>query len=94
MSIREGKSVKRFERSNGLDTALYKNDLFFYLSKVLGPINYLGVYILLQNISYAVSHYDCCYLPVCCAPYPPGSPEADLSHLRSLPSFGTCYVVH
>ena len=24
----EAKSVKRFERSNGLDTALYKNDLF------------------------------------------------------------------
>ena len=33
-SVREGKkSVKRFERSNGLDTALYKNYLyllFFY----------------------------------------------------------------
>ena len=28
-SAREGKSVKRFERSNGLDTALYKNYLFF-----------------------------------------------------------------
>ena len=27
MSAREGKSVKRFERSNGLDTALYKNYL-------------------------------------------------------------------
>ena len=26
----EEKSVKRFERSNGLDTALYKNYLFFY----------------------------------------------------------------
>ena len=25
---REAKSVKRFERSNGLDTALYKNYLF------------------------------------------------------------------
>ena len=25
----EAKSVKRFERSNGLDTALYKNYLFF-----------------------------------------------------------------
>ena len=24
------KSVKRFERSNGLDTALYKNTVFFY----------------------------------------------------------------
>ena len=32
-SVREGKSGKRFERSNGLDTALYKNYLylFFYL---------------------------------------------------------------
>ena len=28
-SVREGKSVKRFERSNGLDTALFKNYLFF-----------------------------------------------------------------
>ena len=27
-SLREGKNVKRFERSNGLDTALYKNYLF------------------------------------------------------------------
>ena len=27
-SVRDGKSVKRFERSNGLDTALYKNYLF------------------------------------------------------------------
>ena len=26
---RSAKSVKRFERSNGLDTALYKNYLFF-----------------------------------------------------------------
>ena len=25
------KSVKRFERSNGLDTALYKNYLYLYL---------------------------------------------------------------
>ena len=25
----EAKSIKRFERSNGLDTALYKNYLFF-----------------------------------------------------------------
>ena len=28
-SAREGKSVKRFERSNGPDIALYKNYLFF-----------------------------------------------------------------
>ena len=28
-SVREGKSVKRFERSNGLDTALYKKKLPF-----------------------------------------------------------------
>ena len=28
-SVREGK--KRFERSNGLDTALYKNNLYLYL---------------------------------------------------------------
>ena len=27
---RDAKSVKRFERSNGLDTALYKNNFFFY----------------------------------------------------------------
>ena len=27
----KAKSVKRFEQSNGLDTALYKNYLFFYL---------------------------------------------------------------
>ena len=27
-------SVKRFERSNGLDTALYKNVLFFTLTSV------------------------------------------------------------
>ena len=26
------KSIKRFERSNGLDTALYKNYHFFYLA--------------------------------------------------------------
>ena len=31
-SVREGKkSVKRFERSNGLDTALYKNYLYLFL---------------------------------------------------------------
>ena len=30
-SVREGKIVKRFERSNGLDTALYKNYLYLYL---------------------------------------------------------------
>ena len=29
-SARGGKSVKRFERSNGLDTALYKNYLYLY----------------------------------------------------------------
>ena len=28
---RRAKSVKRFERSNGLDTALYKNYLFYCL---------------------------------------------------------------
>ena len=27
-SVMEGESVKRFERSNGLDTALYKNYLY------------------------------------------------------------------
>ena len=27
-SVREGTSVKRFERSNGLDNALYKNYLY------------------------------------------------------------------
>ena len=34
--IRLTKSVKRFERSNGLDTALYKNYLFFtiYSNKI------------------------------------------------------------
>ena len=32
-SAREGKSVKRFERSNGPDIALYKNYLFFYISR-------------------------------------------------------------
>ena len=31
-SVREGKSVKPFERSNGLDTALYKNYLYLYLT--------------------------------------------------------------
>ena len=30
-SVREGKSVMRFERSKGLDTALYKNYLYLYL---------------------------------------------------------------
>ena len=30
-SVREGK--KRFERSNGLDTALYKNNLYLYFIK-------------------------------------------------------------
>ena len=30
-SAREGKSVKRFERSDGLDTALYKNYLYVYI---------------------------------------------------------------
>ena len=30
-SAREGKSVKRFERSNGPDIALYKNYLYLYL---------------------------------------------------------------
>ena len=35
------KSVKRFERSNGLDTALYKNYLFFSLV-VLNVINVLS----------------------------------------------------
>ena len=40
-SAREGKSVKRFERSSGPDIALYKNYLFLitnmvYLN-VLGP---------------------------------------------------------
>ena len=29
-----GKSVKRFERSNGLDTALYKNYLYLYYFRV------------------------------------------------------------
>ena len=29
-SAREGKSVKRFERSSGPDIALYKNYFFFY----------------------------------------------------------------
>ena len=29
-SAREGKSVKRFERSNGPDIALYKNYLYLY----------------------------------------------------------------
>ena len=29
-SVRKGKSVKRFERSNGLDTALYKNYLYLF----------------------------------------------------------------
>ena len=28
-SVREGKSVKRFERSNGPDIALYKNYIFY-----------------------------------------------------------------
>ena len=30
-SVREGKRVKQFERSNELDTALYKNYLYLYL---------------------------------------------------------------
>ena len=30
-SVREGKNVKRFERSNGLDTALYKNYLYLFI---------------------------------------------------------------
>ena len=29
------KSVKRFERSNGLDTALYKNNLYLLFNDVL-----------------------------------------------------------
>ena len=29
-SVMESKSVKRFERYNGLDTALYKNYLYFF----------------------------------------------------------------
>ena len=29
------KSVKRFERSNGLDTALYKNDLYLFIYCIL-----------------------------------------------------------
>ena len=31
----EAKSVKRFERSNGLDTALYKNYLYLYELNIL-----------------------------------------------------------
>ena len=31
--IRALKSVKRFERSNGLDTALYKNYLYLFINK-------------------------------------------------------------
>ena len=30
-SAREGKKCKRFERSNGLDTALYKNYFYLYI---------------------------------------------------------------
>ena len=33
-SIREGKSVKRVERSNGLDTALYTNYLYLYINSL------------------------------------------------------------
>ena len=32
-SVREAKSVKRFEWSNGLDTALYKNIPFFNIGR-------------------------------------------------------------
>ena len=37
-SLREGKKCNRFERSNGLDTALYKNYLF-YLSIIDGHVD-------------------------------------------------------
>ena len=36
-SVREGKSVKRFERSNGLDTALYKNYLYLIIPSNITP---------------------------------------------------------
>ena len=39
-SAREGKSVKRFERSNGPDIALYKNYIiFFFNSFASAPLN-------------------------------------------------------
>ena len=34
-SAREGKSVKRFERSNGPDIALYKNYLYLFLHLII-----------------------------------------------------------
>ena len=39
----EAKSVKRFERSNGLDIALYKNYLFTYIRTVLISMNETNV---------------------------------------------------
>ena len=43
-SAREGKSVKRFERSNGPDIALYKNYLYlFYLFHGIHQMIYLFV---------------------------------------------------
>ena len=38
----EAKSVKRFERSNGLDTALYKNYLYL-LTISSNPSTYIGL---------------------------------------------------
>ena len=56
MSIREGKSVKRFERSNGLDTALYKNDFFL-------PIKGVRPYKLFRCIHF-VAEYIICSIPL------------------------------
>ena len=38
-SAKGGKSVKRFERSNGVDTALYKNYLYLYIYQKSGWSN-------------------------------------------------------
>ena len=50
----EAKSVKRVERPNGLDTALYKNYLYFYLPfspshLILNPPSHLSLALFLES---------------------------------------------
>ena len=61
----KAKSVKRFERSNGLDTALYKNYLFFYFISglLLGRLSGTTCYRVLQ--SWCSGSLPCaCYTPI------------------------------
>ena len=52
----KAKSVKRFERSNGLDTALYKNYLYFFFFIAPCYATFIAPHIMPSSLNADLSH--------------------------------------